>query len=79
MTELPHSLSWGGDETKAQISQFEAQTFFLLCEGNISLGMQYCKTKHQVASPEVSALIQIQTINTIHRKEHMPLERQVQN
>ena len=39
--------SWGGDEMKAQISQFEAQTFFL-CKVNISSGMQYCKTKHLV-------------------------------
>ena len=74
MTELPHSLSWGGDEMKAQISQFEAQTFFL-CKVNISSCMQYCKTKRQVDSP---ALVQIQTTHTMHRKEHMPLEGQVQ-
>ena len=30
MTELPHSLSWGGDEMKAQISQFEAHASSLL-------------------------------------------------
>ena len=58
MTELPHSLSWGGDEMKAQISQFEAQTFFL-CKVNISSGMQYCKSKHQVDCPEMPALVQI--------------------